>query len=259
MRKIAIHTGKTPPLALRYQSTGHVERSEIPHHGIGKRDRETGLDYRLARFYDSDIARFLSGDPLGGEAPEWSPYRSFYDNPLKFVDPTGLFETKYVDEFGNTLADIDDGSEEINVIPKENQDELFLKLIEENVKDGEAVAEINNKLGKKYGVNIKDIDGLVGLFASEIYRAGGSTKGDVWQYGYMHGYEENGVKYPEVFRFSGEGGFGAYFEYGRKRGESDKISGRMSLVNPIPKNNLPKWGDFNLMIQQQKIVLKATR
>jgi len=40
---------------LRYQSTGH------------ERDRESGLDYRLARFYDSDAGRFLSVDPLGSE------------------------------------------------------------------------------------------------------------------------------------------------------------------------------------------------
>ncbi len=103
------------------------------------------------------------------------------------------------------------------------------------------------------------LDGLIAEFASEIYMSGGSTKGDDWQYGYLHGYKVKGVKYPGVFRFSGEGGFGAYFEYGRKRGEEDRLAGKMNLINPVPKNNPPKWGDFNLMIEQQKIVLKAMK
>ena len=92
MRNIAIHTGKTPPQALRYQSTGHVERSVIPHHGIGKRDRETGLDYRLARYYDSDAGRFLSGDPLA-HLREWvSPYNFVQNNPINRIDPTGTLD-----------------------------------------------------------------------------------------------------------------------------------------------------------------------
>jgi len=92
MRKIAIHTGKTPSQALRYQSTGHVERSEIPHHGIGKRDRETGLDYRLARFYDSDAGRFLSTDPLAGARITLSPYNYVQNNPVSRTDPTGALD-----------------------------------------------------------------------------------------------------------------------------------------------------------------------
>ncbi len=75
--------------ALRYQSTGHVERSEIPHHGIGKRDRETGLDYRLTRFYDSDAGRFLSVDPLADQFPSWTPYHFVHNNPINLIDPDG--------------------------------------------------------------------------------------------------------------------------------------------------------------------------
>ncbi len=77
--------------ALRHQSTGHVERSEIPHQGIGKRDRESGLDYRLARFYDSDVGRFLSVDPLADHPNQVdkSPYAYTWNNPVKLRDPDG--------------------------------------------------------------------------------------------------------------------------------------------------------------------------
>jgi RHS repeat-associated protein len=54
-----------------------------------ERDKETGLDYRGARYYDADIARFLSLDPLAAKFPSWSSYNYVFSNPLIFTDPTG--------------------------------------------------------------------------------------------------------------------------------------------------------------------------
>lgn len=54
-----------------------------------ERDLESGLDYRGARFYDSDIARFLSTDPLATKYPSWSPYNFVMGNPIIFIDPDG--------------------------------------------------------------------------------------------------------------------------------------------------------------------------
>jgi len=85
----------TAAKTLRYQSTGHVERSEIPHPGIGKRDRETGLAYRLARFHDSDAGRFLSTDPLADAYPGFSPYNYTLGNPVRFIDPDGRAVNQY--------------------------------------------------------------------------------------------------------------------------------------------------------------------
>lgn len=34
--------------------------------------------------------RWLSPDPLSDEFPEWSPYTSMNDNPINYVDPTGM-------------------------------------------------------------------------------------------------------------------------------------------------------------------------
>ena len=38
-----------------------------------ERDQETGLDYRGARYYDSDVVRFLSLDPKAANYASWSP------------------------------------------------------------------------------------------------------------------------------------------------------------------------------------------
>lgn len=54
-----------------------------------ERDPETGLDYRFARLYDSDLGRFLGVDPLADTFREWSTYNYAIDNPVLYQDPDG--------------------------------------------------------------------------------------------------------------------------------------------------------------------------
>lgn len=87
------------------------ERYLTPQH---ERDAETGLDYRGARYYDSDIARFLSLDPLAAQFPEWSDYNYVMGNPILLVDPNGKSpQTTYVDKNGRVLDVVNDGSTDI--------------------------------------------------------------------------------------------------------------------------------------------------
>ena len=58
-----------------------------------ERDQATGLDYRGARYYDGDVGRFLSLDPLAAKFPNWSDYNYTLSNPIKFVDPDGKAPT----------------------------------------------------------------------------------------------------------------------------------------------------------------------
>jgi RHS repeat-associated protein len=52
-------------------------------------DKETGLYYYRARYYNPQIGRFLQTDPVGYEAGvNW--YRYCVNNPLNCVDPQGL-------------------------------------------------------------------------------------------------------------------------------------------------------------------------
>ena len=54
-----------------------------------ERDSETGFDYRGARFYDAEVGRFLSLDPLASDFVAWSPYNYVLGNPVRLVDPDG--------------------------------------------------------------------------------------------------------------------------------------------------------------------------
>jgi RHS repeat-associated protein len=65
-------------LTTRYQYTGR------------EADEATGLMYYRARFYDSQIGRFTSEDPIGFAGGDVNLYGYVMNNPLGFADPFGL-------------------------------------------------------------------------------------------------------------------------------------------------------------------------
>lgn len=56
-------------------------------------DTDTGLTYLNARYYDPELLRFLSPDPLmdPGDPRTLDAYRYAENNPVAFTDATGLF------------------------------------------------------------------------------------------------------------------------------------------------------------------------
>jgi RHS repeat-associated protein len=100
-----------------------VERIEFQYKYNGK-EYQDELSLNLydycARNYDPALGRWMNVDPLADERHDISPYNYVQNNPLSRIDPTGMLDTHYEDEFGNTLADTNDGNDATVVISNEN-------------------------------------------------------------------------------------------------------------------------------------------
>jgi RHS repeat-associated protein len=72
-------------LTTRYQYTGR------------EADEKTNLMYYRARFYDSQIGRFTSEDPIGFKGGDVNLYGYVWNNPQHFTDPSGLDVSAYYD------------------------------------------------------------------------------------------------------------------------------------------------------------------
>lgn len=79
----------------RTTAQGYVTDNVAQKFTSKERDAETGLDYFGARYYGSTQGRFTTPDPYMPSAevtnPQtWNRYTYVLNNPLKYVDPTGL-------------------------------------------------------------------------------------------------------------------------------------------------------------------------
>ncbi len=63
-----------------------------------ERDDLTGYDYFGARYYDSELARFQTIDPHSDLYPPLSPYSYVGNNPLIYVDPSGMDSIYFMDQ-----------------------------------------------------------------------------------------------------------------------------------------------------------------
>jgi RHS repeat-associated protein len=81
-----------------------------------ERDTESGLDYFGARYYGSNMGRFMSPDPSGiaysnpTNPQSFNLYSYALNNPLRFIDPTGLTACFYGGQ-GDTPQNDQDASD----------------------------------------------------------------------------------------------------------------------------------------------------
>ena len=97
-------------------------------------DSETGLYYNNARYYDPRIGRYISSDPIG-LAGGLNTYNYVHNNPLRYVDPLGLWSTGghntiINDEFRNftpdQIAAIQEGSARVDAMSNQLGDTAYL-------------------------------------------------------------------------------------------------------------------------------------
>ena len=148
---------------IREYVKGKKEKFLTTHH---QRDEETGLDYRGgARFYDSDIARFLSLDPLAADFASWSPYNYVLGNPVILVDPDGQApEGPIYGEYGKLIGYIVEAGQGPTQIAQDlNQnyrcelscDAEFTQIVYDNSTQFQNVFDGKGNIEDKYNGNYK--------------------------------------------------------------------------------------------------------
>jgi RHS repeat-associated protein len=109
--------------AFIYDSTPRFVRCTSKFTGK-ERDQESGNDYFGARYYASSMGRFMSPDPSGLDYADFSNpqtlnlYAYAVNNPLRYIDPTGLVLCDYgsSDQGGEDYEDADDNNECTSVV-----------------------------------------------------------------------------------------------------------------------------------------------
>jgi len=82
-----------------------------PFHFAGRElDSETGLYFFRARYYDSQIGRFVSEDPIGFSGGDNNVYRYSFNDPVNLEDPSGLTVTCTYNQFTGRLRCTDDST-----------------------------------------------------------------------------------------------------------------------------------------------------
>ncbi len=133
-------------------------------------DDSLGLYYFEARWYDADIGRFTSQDPLDGMS-----YTYGANNPLVMIDPTGLYNVETGDlEEGDTKEDIVASVNEAYGITTTWEDIAAVSYIDPERSIGDLLSsdDPNDKFLAVGTSHVKDVTGILDDLNTGIADAG---------------------------------------------------------------------------------------
>jgi RHS repeat-associated protein len=141
--KVLKHTRKEPNYTLN------------PSGYTGREMDADDLYYYSARYYDPNMQRFLSLDPIGFEAGDFNFYRYAGGDPVNFRDPSGLIGKGVLSDLADAIGETKDSTDKFKDIMKdsekskkcENESEYVCEI--ENVLDKLNVMKDRSKKGAK--------------------------------------------------------------------------------------------------------------
>jgi RHS repeat-associated protein len=103
---------------------GQVIQEGIQYGFTGKEKDESGLYYFGARYYDSDLGKFTSVDPVASELP----YAYVSNNPMMLVDPSGMFDQTYLSAGDDIFTQIENYVPDPEVVGSISQTDYLSKF-----------------------------------------------------------------------------------------------------------------------------------
>ena len=100
-----------------------------------------------ARQYDATLGRWFVVDPLVEEYYNWSPFVYCFNNPIKYIDPSGCAASTHTDYLGNVIAVYDDG--DLGVYKHNSDKSGTQQLLAENYSSFNTSAN-GEKMGETY-------------------------------------------------------------------------------------------------------------
>lgn len=154
---------------------------------VGEIERDTTDMY--AQPIGDAVGRWLSPDPLSEEFSEWSPYTAMNDNPINYVDPTGMAAEDIITINNDGSIDRIETDDNFDIVQNEDGSKSITVAHNEN---GSQIGEVQTATGTDQNGNTvsteymlienKDVATKVFEFGAEVSKDAYNTTGKGFEF-----------------------------------------------------------------------------